>query len=151
LGAPVTSSKPVNAVAGIPPRETGRRCQRANEVISLIGDKWSVHIVMLLGGGRQRFMEIKRAVDGISHKMLSVTLRGLERDGYLTRTVFPTIPPKVEYELTDLGRELLVPLTALGSWAIDNHHRVAAARTAYDLKEAGAAPAQTPQAERASG
>ncbi|MBZ8131705.1 transcriptional regulator [Afifella sp. IM 167] len=134
----------VNAASEFPSAaKVGGRCQRANEVISLIGDKWSVHIVMLLGGGRKRFMEIKRSVDGISHKMLSVTLRGLERDGYVTRTVFATIPPKVEYELTDLGRELLVPLAALGSWAIDNHHRVAAARSAYDLRETDA-----PQAER---
>ncbi len=110
-------------------------CTRANEVISLVGDKWSVHIVMLLGQGRHRFMEIKRAVDGISQKMLTVTLRGLERDGYVTRTVFPTIPPKVEYELTDLGRDLLIPLRALGSWALENHARVVAARQAYDARE----------------
>jgi DNA-binding HxlR family transcriptional regulator len=109
-------------------------CQQANEVISLVGDKWSVHIVMLLGGGKKRFMEIKRIVDGVSQKMLTVTLRGLERDGYVTRTVFPTIPPKVEYELTELGRELLVPLRALGSWAIANHARVMQARAAYDLR-----------------
>jgi DNA-binding HxlR family transcriptional regulator len=109
-------------------------CQQANEVISLVGDKWSVHIVMLLGGGKKRFMEIKRIVDGVSQKLLTVTLRGLERDGYVTRTVFPTIPPKVEYELTELGRELLVPLRALGSWAIANHARVMQARAAYDLR-----------------
>ncbi|MEI2383801.1 helix-turn-helix domain-containing protein [Breoghania sp. JC706] len=111
------------------------QCTRANEVISLVGDKWSVHIVMLLGTGRHRFMEIKRTIDGISQKMLTVTLRGLERDGYVTRTVYPTIPPKVEYELTDLGRELLVPLRALGSWALANHDRVVAAREAYDARE----------------
>jgi DNA-binding HxlR family transcriptional regulator len=109
-------------------------CQQANEVISLVGDKWSVHIVMLLGGGKKRFMEIKRIVDGVSQKMLTVTLRGLERDGYVTRTVFPTIPPKVVYALTELGRELLVPLRALGSWAIANHARVMQARAAYDLR-----------------
>jgi DNA-binding HxlR family transcriptional regulator len=109
-------------------------CQQANEVISLVGDKWSVHIVMLLGGGKKRFMEIKRIVDGVSQKMLTVTLRGLERDGYVTRTVFPTIPPKVEYELTELGRELLVPLRALGSWAIANHGRVMQARASYDVR-----------------
>lgn len=108
------------------------QCQVANDVISLVGDKWSVLIVMCLGGGRRRFTEIKRAVDGISQKMLTVTLRGLERDGYVTRTVYPTIPPRVEYELTDLGRDLLVPLRALGSWALANHDRVAEARAAYD-------------------
>ncbi|PTW58750.1 HxlR family transcriptional regulator [Breoghania corrubedonensis] len=110
------------------------QCTRANEVISLVGDKWSVQIVMLLGTGRHRFMEIKRAIEGISQKMLTVTLRGLERDGYVTRTVYPTIPPKVEYELTDLGLDLLEPLRALGSWALANHDRVVAARTAYDAR-----------------
>lgn len=112
-------------------------CQRANDVIARIGDKWSVHVVMLLGDGRQRFMDIKRAVDGVSQKMLTVTLRGLERDGYVERTFHPTIPPKVEYELTDLGRELLVPLRALGTWAIANHDRVVEARRTYD-ERAGA-------------
>jgi DNA-binding HxlR family transcriptional regulator len=106
-----------------------------NDVISLVGDKWSVLIIMLLGQGKRRFSEIKRSVDGISQKMLTVTLRGLERDGYVTRTVYPTIPPRVEYELTDLGRDLLVPLRALGEWAVANHARVAAARAAYDQRQ----------------
>jgi DNA-binding HxlR family transcriptional regulator len=110
------------------------QCTRANDVISLIGDKWSVHVVMLLGRGKQRFSEIKRSVDGVSQKMLTTTLRGLERDGYVRRTVFPTIPPKVEYELTALGEELLVPLGALGAWAIENHDRVVRARAAYDAR-----------------
>ena len=127
-------------------------CQRANEVISLVGDKWSVQIVMLLGSGTRRFMEIKRAVDGVSQKMLTVTLRGLERDGYVTRTAYPTIPPKVEYELTDLGRELLVPLQALGSWAIENHGRVVAARAAYDQRlEADQAASSTASSVRGFG
>lgn len=110
------------------------QCTRANDVISLIGDKWSVHVVMLLGRGKQRFSEIKRSVDGVSQKMLTTTLRGLERDGYVKRTVFPTIPPRVEYELTALGEELLVPLGALGAWAIENHRRVVLARAAYDAR-----------------
>ncbi|MEX6508189.1 winged helix-turn-helix transcriptional regulator [Jiella sp. M17.18] len=116
-------------------RDPGR-CQQANEVISLVGDKWSVQIVVLLGTGTKRFMELKRAVDGVSQKMLTVTLRGLERDGYVTRTVYATVPPKVEYQLTDLGRELLVPLQALGAWALENHARVVAARIAYDTRDA---------------
>ena len=109
-------------------------CRMANDVISLVGDKWSVLVVVLLGQGTKRFTEIKTSVEGISQKMLTVTLRGLERDGYVRRTIYPTIPPKVEYELTDLGRELLVPLRALGTWAIANHARVQAARAAYDLR-----------------
>lgn len=112
------------------------QCQLVNDVISLVGDKWSVLIIVLLGAGKKRFSDIKRAVDGISQKMLTVTLRGLERDGYVTRTVYPTIPPKVEYELTDLGRDLLVPLRALGQWAIANHARVSSARAAYDPRQA---------------
>jgi DNA-binding HxlR family transcriptional regulator len=111
-------------------------CRMANNVISLVGDKWSVLVVVLLGQGTKRFSEIKRLVDGISQKMLTVALRGLERDGYVRRTVYPTIPPKVEYELTDLGRDLLVPLRALGSWAIANHDRVQAARVSYSLRAA---------------
>ncbi|MGJ8571354.1 MAG: winged helix-turn-helix transcriptional regulator [Hoeflea sp.] len=111
--------------------ETGR-CQVANDVISLVGDKWSVLVVSTLGNGRLRFSELKRAVDGISQKMLTTTLRGLERDGYLTRTVFPTVPPRVDYELTELGYELLEPVSALGRWAVTNHARVLDARRTYD-------------------
>ncbi|MEP3439692.1 MAG: helix-turn-helix domain-containing protein [Hoeflea sp.] len=113
---------------------TPGQCQVANDVISLVGDKWSVLVVSTLGKGRMRFSEIKRAVEGISQKMLTTTLRGLERDGYLTRTVFPTVPPRVDYELTALGFELLEPVSALGQWAITNHARVIEARRAYDGK-----------------
>ncbi|MGB3718426.1 MAG: helix-turn-helix domain-containing protein [Hyphomicrobiaceae bacterium] len=112
------------------------QCQMVNDIISLIGDKWSVLIVVLLGSGKKRFSEIKRSVDGISQKMLTVTLRGLERDGYVSRTVYPTIPPRVEYELTDLGRDLLVPIRALGEWALANHDRVIRNRKAYDTRMA---------------
>ena len=86
-------------------------------VLARVGDKWSVFIIMLLGDGPRRFNEIKRMVGGISQRMLTLTLRGLERDGLVTRTVFPTIPPRVDYELTDLGRGLWKPVEALGPWA----------------------------------
>ena len=116
-----------------PPEVHGvNQCGVANDVISLVGDKWSVQVVRTLGDGRLRFSEIKRAVDGISQKMLTTTLRGLERDGYITRTVFPTVPPRVDYELTELGIELLEPVSALGQWAVTNHNRVLEARRAYD-------------------
>ena len=121
------------------PGHAPSQCQRANQVISLVGDKWSVQVVMLLGGGKMRFSDIKRAVDGVSQKMLTTTLRGLERDGYVKRTVYPTIPPKVEYELTVLGQELLVPLSALGAWALENYDRVLQARTNYDARGANEA------------
>jgi DNA-binding HxlR family transcriptional regulator len=79
-----------------------------------------------------RFNELRHAVGGISQKMLTTTLRGLERDGFVTRTIFPTIPPRVDYELTDLGRELLVPVTALGDWARANTARINSARAQFD-------------------
>ncbi|WP_422371140.1 winged helix-turn-helix transcriptional regulator [Hoeflea sp.] len=108
------------------------QCQVANDVISLVGDKWSVLVVSKLGQGRMRFSELKRAVEGISQKMLTTTLRGLERDGYVSRTVYPTVPPRVDYELTELGAELLEPVAALGQWAVSNHARVLSARRSYD-------------------
>ena len=87
---------------------------------------------MLLGDGPRRFNEIKRMVGGISQRMLTLTLRGLERDGLVTRTVFPTIPPRVDYELTDLGRGLWQPVEALGEWASEHQTEIEAARTKFD-------------------
>lgn len=111
---------------------THQRCNRVNDIIALVGDKWSVLIVMHLTPEPRRFSEIKRSITGISQKMLTVTLRGLERDGYVHRRVYPTVPPRVEYRLTPLGEELQVPLRALGNWAEVNYERVCAAREAYD-------------------
>lgn len=113
------------------------RCKVVYDVISLVGDKWSVLVVNALGDGSRRFSDIKRTVDGISQKMLTVTLRALERDGYITRTVYPTVPPRVDYELTDLGRDLLGPVTELGRWALANHERIREARTSYDARADG--------------
>lgn len=113
------------------------RCRVVYDVISLVGDKWSVLVVNSLGDGSRRFSDIKRTVDGISQKMLTVTLRALERDGFITRTVHPTVPPRVDYELTPLGRDLLAPVTELGRWALANHQRIKAARNAYDAREQG--------------
>ncbi|MBB3998268.1 winged helix-turn-helix transcriptional regulator [Aureimonas pseudogalii] len=115
------------------------RCRMIDEVLSLIGDKWTIYVVVMLGQGKRRFSELKREVDGISQKMLTVTLRGLERDGYVTRTVHPTIPPRVDYELTELGRDLLVPVRALGDWASRHEARVVDARIRYDTRLAQAA------------
>src|SRR6188508_3385488 len=81
-------------------------CPAVRDVLNRVGDKWSVQIVALLGDGRMRFSELRRAIEGISQRMLTLTLRGLERDGLVTRTIFPTIPPRVDYELTTLGRTL---------------------------------------------
>lgn len=107
-------------------------CRAVSEILSRVGDKWTVLVVGYLGAGPMRFSELRRTIGGISQKMLTSTLRGLERDGFVTRTVFPTIPPRVDYALTDLGRELLVPVKALGDWARDNTGRVAEARARFD-------------------
>ena len=112
----------------------GTDCLPISEILSRIGDKWSVMIVMTLHrqDGRVRFSELRRTVDGISQKMLTATLRGLERDGFVTRTIYPTIPPKVEYELTELGRELAKPVMALGEFALCSRELVLAARERFD-------------------
>ncbi|HWK14498.1 MAG TPA: helix-turn-helix domain-containing protein [Rhizobiaceae bacterium] len=107
-------------------------CRAVSSVLSRIGDKWSVLVVELLAGGPMRFNELRRMIGGISQKMLTTTLRGLERDGLVTRTVFPTIPPRVEYELTELGQELQAPVRALGEWARRNIDRIDAARARFD-------------------
>jgi len=107
-------------------------CRAVSEILQRVGDKWTVLVVDKLGGGPMRFNELRAAVGGISQKMLTTTLRGLERDGFVTRTVFPTIPPRVDYELTDLGHELLVPVSALGEWARRNTGRVREARQRFD-------------------
>lgn len=112
-------------------------CRTVTELLARVGDKWTVLVVSFLGNGPLRFNEMRRSIDGISQKMLTATLRSLERDGFVSRTVFPTIPPKVQYELTELGRELLVPVRALGDWAIANETRVRKARATYDAKMNG--------------
>jgi len=107
-------------------------CRGVASILARVGDKWSVFVIMLLGNGPRRFNEIKRMVGGISQRMLTLTLRGLERDGLVTRTVFPTIPPRVDYELTDLGRALWQPVEALGKWARDHQAEIESARARFD-------------------
>lgn len=107
-------------------------CRVVGTVLSRIGDKWSILVVMMLTDGPRRFNELKRLVGGVSQRMLTFTLRGLERDGLVSRTVYPTIPPRVEYELTDLGRSLQVPVQALGAWAFSNLPAIQEARSRFD-------------------
>jgi DNA-binding HxlR family transcriptional regulator len=107
-------------------------CRAVSEVLSRVGDKWTILVVSELGNGAKRFNEIRRALGSISQRMLTLTLRGLERDGLVTRTVFPTIPPKVEYELTRLGRSLLEPVSGIGLWARQNRAAIQAARQRFD-------------------
>src|SRR4029079_19313517 len=103
-------------------------CRAVSEVLARVGDKWTILVVGELGNGPRRFNEIRRALGSISQRMLTLTLRGLERDGLVTRTVFPTIPPKVEYELTRLGRSLLAPVSQIGLWARRNRAAIQEAR-----------------------
>ncbi len=116
-------------------------CQAVNLVLARVGDKWSMLIVMLLGDGPKRFNEMKRTIGGISQRMLSLTLRGLERDGLVTRTVTPSVPIRVDYALTDLGRSLWRPVEALGAWAHANHASIMDAQRHYDAREDDASPA----------
>jgi DNA-binding HxlR family transcriptional regulator len=110
-------------------------CQ-AREVLARVGDKWSLYVIHLLGGGTRRFSDLRRMIDGISQRMLTVTLRGLERDGLVTRTVHPTVPPRVDYALTPMGRTLLDTVRALVQWADEHLADIDAARAAYDRRSA---------------
>lgn len=107
-------------------------CRAVSAILVRVGDKWSVLIVVLLGGGPRRFNEIKRIIGGISQRMLTLTLRGLERDGLVARTVTPTNPPRVDYALTDMGRSLWQPVEALSKWAREHRTSIEAARWAFD-------------------
>ena len=110
-------------------------CRGVASILARVGDKWSVFVIMTLGDGPKRFNELKRMVDGISQRMLTLTLRGLERDGLVSRTVFPTIPPRVDYELTELGRGLWKPVEALGRWAMDHQTQIQNARARFDRRD----------------
>jgi DNA-binding HxlR family transcriptional regulator len=109
-------------------------CRAISDVLARVGDKWSVLVVTRLGSGAMRFNELRRSIGGISQRMLTLTLRGLERDGLVTRTVFPTIPPRVDYELTDLGRGLSQPVLALGGWAMAHQTEIEDARARFDRR-----------------
>ena len=114
--------------------ETGP-CRKVSQILSRIGDKWSVLVVMQLGESPKRFNELRRELGSISQKMLSTTLRGLERDGFVLRTVTPSVPPRVDYALTDLGHSLLAPVNALSQWALDNVAAIHAAQALYDVQQ----------------
>ena len=107
-------------------------CKATREILDRIGDKWSLYLIITLANGVQRFNELRRGIDGISQRMLTLTLRGLERDGLVTRTMYPTIPPRVDYELTELGKTLLEPVMALVNWADNNKRVIAQAHKRFD-------------------
>jgi DNA-binding HxlR family transcriptional regulator len=102
------------------PQQLPADCRRAADILARVGDKWTILLLMVLGDRRMRFTELHRAINGISQRMLTVTLRNLEHDGILIRTVYPTIPPRVEYQLSDRGRSLKVALIPIGNWVMEN-------------------------------
>jgi DNA-binding HxlR family transcriptional regulator len=113
-------------------------CRRMSSVLTLVGDKWTVMIVMVLIDRPRRFNDIKRTIGGISQQMLTRTLKALDRDGMVSRTVYPTVPPQVEYALTELGLSLSQPLRALGAWTGDHLEQIDENRLRYDtIKDAG--------------
>jgi DNA-binding HxlR family transcriptional regulator len=129
----MTEKNPQEGTIGIPGTlHVPDDCRAVSEVLSRVGDKWTILVVGELGNGPKRFNEIRRALGSISQRMLTLTLRGLERDGLVTRTVFPTVPPRVDYELTKLGRSLLEPVSGIGLWARQNRERIQQARQRFD-------------------
>ncbi|GAP53209.1 transcriptional regulator [Streptomyces azureus] len=117
--------------------DTREDCQ-VRQILDRIADKWSLLVIALLENRRLRFTELRREIDGVSQRMLTVTLRSLERDGLVKRTVHPVVPPRVEYELTSLGRTLHATIQSLVTWTERHQEEIAAARTAYDAREAEA-------------
>ena len=114
--------------------------RKVGRVLARVGDKWSVLVIVLLRPGPRRFNDIKRSIDGISQQMLTRTLRGLERDGLVVRTIHPTSPPQVEYALTLLGQSLSAPVLALGKWACDHIEEINAAQGRFDEHHVSRAP-----------
>src|SRR4051795_12361209 len=129
----MTAKKPQEGTKLIPGNlHVAEDCRAVSEVLARVGDKWTVLVVATLGDGPKRFNELRRALGSISQRMLTLTLRALERDGLVTRTLFPTIPPRVDYELTRLGHSLLEPVSGLGLWARKNRAAIQDARKRFD-------------------
>lgn len=127
----ISAPLPVPVVAG-----AYQECP-VTDVMRLIGDKWTVLVIVLLGKRPYRFNGLHRGIEGISQRMLTRTLRTLEQDGIVRRTVFPTVPPSVEYSITELGQSFLVPLSAVADWAVDHHAEIAAARSRRNGADSG--------------
>src|ERR1044072_4525021 len=109
-------------------------CRTISTLLSRIGDKWTVLVVQTLGEGPKRFNELRREIPSVSQRMLTLTLRNLERDGLVNRTVTPTIPPRADYELTELGNSLQRPICGLLAWAMDNSERLHQPQALYDAE-----------------
>ncbi|MDA2804804.1 winged helix-turn-helix transcriptional regulator [Nocardiopsis suaedae] len=127
----------LSADLGLPITEDEHQDCPATDVLRRIGDKWSVLVVAILGRGPRRYNELHRSIKEISQRMLTRTLRGLERDGLVSRTVHPTVPATVEYALTDLGRSLLLPLSTITDWALENRKEIDEARSLHDRSQGG--------------
>jgi len=121
-------------MTGASPHPLHQDCQKISQILARVGEKWSMLVVMLLRDGPRRFNDIKRNTEGISQQMLTRTLRGLERDGIVTRTIFPTSPPQVEYRLTELGRSMSEPVLAFGQWVQEHLAEFEAARRRFDQR-----------------
>lgn len=124
---------PDTALPSAPPGAASASC-RVRSALDRIGDKWAIYVVDRLGQGPRRFSELRRGIDGITARMLTVTLRGLERDGILTRTVHAAVPPRVDYELTALGKSLLDTIGQLVAWADAHIDEIEAAQSDYDTR-----------------
>ncbi|MCH1868491.1 helix-turn-helix domain-containing protein [Nocardioides sp. CFH 31398] len=124
------------------PDPYSRQCP-SRQLLDRIGDKWTVLVLGVLAPGPRRYGDLARAIEGVSQKMLTQTLRHLERDGLVTRTVHASVPVRVDYELTDLGRSLTGPLAVLTAWATDHLPAIEEARAAYDATRDAGAPART--------
>ena len=114
--------------------EPGSDGKAVREVLSRVGDKWSLLIIATLNEGPLRFTALHQHIPGISQRMLTLTLKHLERDGLLTRTAYAEVPPRVEYELSAVGRTLIGPAVALAEWAVGNYPQIETARAAYDAR-----------------
>jgi DNA-binding HxlR family transcriptional regulator len=114
--------------------EGAANCKALGQILDRVGDKWTIMVVGVLSGGTMRFNALQRAIPGVSHRMLAMTLRGLERDGLVKRTSFATIPPRVDYELTERGHSLHGPLLTLAAWARSQQSGIAASRQQYDVQ-----------------
>ena len=136
-GCPPAEPGCLSAEPGCPPAEAcppAEPCQ-ASDVLGRVGDKWSLQVIFCLSQGTKRFTDLKRGITGISQRMLTVTLRGLERDGIVTRTVYPVVPPRVDYTLTPMGGTLIDAVGTLIRWAHAHLGEIETARAAYDARE----------------
>src|ERR1700737_1758268 len=130
-------NRPYVCCMTIEPQQLPADCRRARDILARVGDKWTILLLMVLGDRRMRFTQLHRAINGISQRMLTVTLRNLEHDGILIRTVYPPIPPRVEYELSDRGRSLKLALAPIGKWVLENQTDIEEARERVRSKSRG--------------